>query len=168
MPDFYGLYGVTRDFTDKELKKQWKLLSRETHPDKNKDDKEEAEKQFQIVQEAYEVLKDEEARQKYDRVKEIYCIHYKPKRKPGEKRTDGVVTQFGFFFDETDRTLSDNFDNDDLEMKFAEMFPGIRVNEKLYLAALVRIMMNFTRYFMFLKVTFLFAERNMINKGTPM
>jgi len=169
MPDFYELYGVTRDFTDKDLKRQWKLLSRETHPDKNTD-KEDSEKQFQIVQEAYQVLKDDEARQKYDRVKEIYCVHYKPKRKPGEKRSenDSVVTQFGFFFDETDKTLSDNFDNDDVEMKFAEMFPGIRENEKLYLAALVRIMMNFTRYFMYLKVAFAFAERNMIHKGTPM
>ena len=79
--DYYELFDLPKTFTDdKLLKKEWKRLSRESHPDKN-DDKEEAQQRFQLVQEAYEVLKDEEARQKYDKVKEIYCVHYKPKRK---------------------------------------------------------------------------------------
>ena len=44
----------------------------EWHPDKNADNKEEAEKKFQDISEAYEVLSDEELKGKYDRGEEVF------------------------------------------------------------------------------------------------
>ena len=163
-PDYYQLFDISRDFTEKELKKQWKKLSRESHPDKNSD-KENAEKQFQLVQDAYDVLKDEEARQKYDKVKEIYCIHYKPKKKKSANSGSGRGSIFyHLFFDETETNLKDIFSNDALEMRFAGVFPGIRQQEQLYLAAMIRVLVNFTKYFLLTKSMFKFMERIMISK----
>ncbi|KAG6424577.1 hypothetical protein SASPL_114995 [Salvia splendens] len=53
--------------TASEIKKAYYGLAKQLHPDTNKDDPE-AEKKFQEVQKAYEVLKDEEKRQQYDQV----------------------------------------------------------------------------------------------------
>lgn len=64
--DYYKVLGVERGATDKEIAKAYKLLALKYHPDKNPDNKEEAEKNFKVVTEAYEVLHDAEKRQKYD------------------------------------------------------------------------------------------------------
>lgn len=64
--DFYQVLGVSRNSSDAELKKAYRKLSRENHPDSKPNDKAAAEK-FKQVQEAYTVLSDSEKRQKYDR-----------------------------------------------------------------------------------------------------
>ncbi|KAL6569796.1 hypothetical protein OROMI_014310 [Orobanche minor] len=65
--DFYDVLGVNKNATASEIKKAYYGLAKRLHPDTNKDDPE-AEKKFQEVQKAYEVLKDEEKRQQYDQV----------------------------------------------------------------------------------------------------
>ncbi|KAG6393232.1 hypothetical protein SASPL_147468 [Salvia splendens] len=65
--DFYDVLGVNRNATASEIKKAYYGLAKQLHPDTNKDDQE-AEKKFQDVQKAYEVLKGEEKRQQYDQV----------------------------------------------------------------------------------------------------
>ncbi|KAL1535921.1 Chaperone protein dnaJ gfa2, mitochondrial [Salvia divinorum] len=65
--DFYDVLGVNRSATASDIKKAYYGLAKQLHPDTNKDDPE-AEKKFQEVQKAYEVLKDEEKRQQYDQV----------------------------------------------------------------------------------------------------
>jgi DnaJ-class molecular chaperone len=64
--DFYQVLGVSRNSSDADLKKAYRKLSRENHPDSKPGDKAAAEK-FKQVQEAYTVLSDSEKRQKYDR-----------------------------------------------------------------------------------------------------
>jgi curved DNA-binding protein len=64
--DFYQVLGVSRNSSEAELKKAYRKLSRENHPDSKPNDKAAAEK-FKQVQEAYTVLSDSEKRQKYDR-----------------------------------------------------------------------------------------------------
>merc|ERR1711991_138336 len=63
--DYYEVLGVSRQATKKEIKRAYRKLSLKYHPDKNKGDKE-AEKKFQELGQAYEVLSDEKQRQTYD------------------------------------------------------------------------------------------------------
>lgn len=57
---------MKRSATDRELKKAFRKLSLKWHPDKNPDNKEEAEEKFKSIAEAYTVLSDPEKRQVYD------------------------------------------------------------------------------------------------------
>ncbi len=63
--DFYEVLGVGREASDGEIKKAFRALARELHPDVNKHDPE-AEEKFKEAAEAYEVLSDAERRQTYD------------------------------------------------------------------------------------------------------
>jgi molecular chaperone DnaJ len=64
--DYYEVLGVGRDADDGEIKKAFRKLARELHPDVNKHDPE-AEDKFKEAAEAYEVLSDSERRATYDR-----------------------------------------------------------------------------------------------------
>uniref|UniRef100_A0A7N0V4X2 Uncharacterized protein n=1 Tax=Kalanchoe fedtschenkoi TaxID=63787 RepID=A0A7N0V4X2_KALFE len=67
MADYYDVLGVRRNATASDIKKAYYGLAKKLHPDQNKDDPE-AEKKFQEVSKAYEILKDEEKRSVYDQV----------------------------------------------------------------------------------------------------
>lgn len=64
--DYYEVLGVSKTATDEELKKAYRKLAKQYHPDANPDNKEEAEKKFKEVNEAYEVLSDAQKRRMYD------------------------------------------------------------------------------------------------------
>ena len=66
MSDYYNLLGVSRDAGTNEIKKAYRKLALEYHPDRNKGSKD-AEERFKEVTQAYEVLKDSEKRAAYDR-----------------------------------------------------------------------------------------------------
>ncbi len=66
MSDFYEVLGVSRDADEATLKKAYRRLAMEFHPDRNDGDRE-AEARFKEVTEAYEVLRDPQKRTVYDR-----------------------------------------------------------------------------------------------------
>lgn len=65
--DYYKTLGVSKGATEKEIKQAYRKLARENHPDVNSGDKA-AEKRFQEINEAYEVLSDADNRKKYDQL----------------------------------------------------------------------------------------------------
>lgn len=63
--DYYQILGVSKNASEKEIKRAYRKLAQQYHPDKNRGDKT-AEEKFKDINEAYEVLSDPEKRQKYD------------------------------------------------------------------------------------------------------
>jgi DnaJ-class molecular chaperone len=64
--DYYDVLGVKREASAEEIKKAYRKLAREFHPDRNPGDKQ-AESRFKEVQEAYDILSDKAKREQYDR-----------------------------------------------------------------------------------------------------
>src|SRR5258705_2057189 len=64
--DYYEILGVSRDVDPDELKKAYRKLAHQFHPDKNPNNPE-AEAQFKEASEAYAILSDDEKRAQYDR-----------------------------------------------------------------------------------------------------
>lgn len=66
--DYYEILGVSRDAKEKDIKKAYRKLAKQYHPDTYKGDKKEAEEKFKEISEAYEVLVDNDKRAKYDQI----------------------------------------------------------------------------------------------------
>ena len=66
--DFYAVLGVKKDVSDAELKKTYRKLARQFHPDSNAGDAK-AEARFKEISEAYSVLSDTEQRAEYDQMR---------------------------------------------------------------------------------------------------
>src|SRR4051812_23231272 len=65
--DYYSVLGVSRDAGEDEIKKAFRKLARQYHPDTAKPkDKAAAEEKFKEINEAYDVLSDPEKRRRYD------------------------------------------------------------------------------------------------------
>ncbi len=69
--DYYASLGVPKDASQDEIKKAYRKLARQYHPDANKGD-ETAEEKFKEVSEAYDVLSDEKKRKEYDEARSLF------------------------------------------------------------------------------------------------
>mmetsp|Transcript_19027 Transcript_19027/g.39077 ORF Transcript_19027/g.39077 Transcript_19027/m.39077 type:complete len:515 (+) Transcript_19027:166-1710(+) len=70
--NYYKILGLPRTAGPKDIKKAYRALALQWHPDKNTDNKDEAEKKFQDISEANEVLSNPELKAKYDRGEPVF------------------------------------------------------------------------------------------------
>jgi molecular chaperone DnaJ len=73
--DYYATLGVTKDATAEEIKKAYRRLARESHPDANPDDPR-AEQRFKEIGEAYAVVGDKPQRAEYDEMRRLGAAGY--------------------------------------------------------------------------------------------
>ena len=64
--NYYEILGISKNSDDNEIKRSYKKLAIKWHPDKNPDNKVEAEKKFKEISEAYQVLSDPQKKELYD------------------------------------------------------------------------------------------------------
>ncbi|GGA66235.1 molecular chaperone DnaJ [Pseudoclavibacter endophyticus] len=115
--DFYAVLGVSKDASEQELKRAYRKLARDYHPDQNPGDPE-AERKFKDVSEAYSVLSDPKDRAEYDQVRAMGG---------GARFTSsgggaGFEDAFGGMFNRGG--ASQQYSNEDLEDLLGSMFGG--------------------------------------------
>src|SRR3954471_1532413 len=88
--DYYATLGVPRTATQAEIKKQFRKLARQHHPDVNKGDAK-AEQRFKELSEANEVLSDPEKRKLYDQLGSNWQAYQSGGGQPGSG-----VSPFGY------------------------------------------------------------------------
>jgi molecular chaperone DnaJ len=117
MKDYYKILGVPRDASDDEIKKAYRRLAHQYHPDKPGGD----EKKFKEINEAYSVLSDKEKRAQYDKFGQVF------EGGGFERKTDfewGPFSNFGFDF-----FTQENFQDFDLGDIFETFFGGGRAKK---------------------------------------
>lgn len=98
--DFYKILGVGKTAPASEIKKKYRTLARELHPDKTKGDKK-LEEQFKAVSEAYDILSDEKTRKEYDEARSLFgqgafrSPHVGQNRGPTQSRGGDFFEDFG-------------------------------------------------------------------------
>ncbi len=70
--DFYGVLGVERNAAAKDIKKAFRALAQQYHPDNNPGDPT-AESRFKDINQAYEVLSDPKTRAEYDQARDAFA-----------------------------------------------------------------------------------------------
>ncbi len=95
--DYYEILGVDKSASKDELKKAYRKIAIKYHPDKNPDDKE-AEEKFKEAAEAYDILSNDEKRQRYDRFGHEGVGGAGGGFSGGSMNMDDIFSQFGDIF----------------------------------------------------------------------
>ncbi|XP_022223725.1 dnaJ homolog shv [Drosophila obscura] len=132
--DFYKILNVQRNANTNEIKKAYRRLAKELHPDKNKDDAN-ASSKFQDLGAAYEVLSNPDKRKTYDRCGED-CLKKEGMMDHGGDPFASFFGDFGFPFGNGDQHQQDALRGADIVMS---MYVSL---EELYSGNFVEIVRN--------------------------
>jgi molecular chaperone DnaJ len=115
--DYYNILGISRTAADKDIKQAYRRLARQYHPDVNPGNKS-AEERFKAINEAYEVLSDQEKRKKYDQ--------YGDRWQDADRFAEAARQQGGSwrFNQQPGSEQSFSFEEGDLESLFGDALGG--------------------------------------------
>jgi molecular chaperone DnaJ len=115
--DYYKTLGVPKGASKDEIKRAFRRLAKQYHPDMQRGDKKAAEEKFKQISEAYEVLMDEEKRSRYDSV--------------GKADPTDLFGEGGFTWSNFTRSsdVEDIFGDDVFRQFFGDRFSGYRTPE---------------------------------------
>jgi curved DNA-binding protein len=125
--DYYKTLGVAKNASAEDIKKAYRKLARKLHPDVNPNDKE-AHKKFQQINEANEVLSDQEKRKKYDQHGENWkhADQYEQARKQQGQQARGGFGGFGGGFGGGEEYTYSSGDEGNFSDFFESLFGGAR------------------------------------------
>ena len=105
--NYYGILGLNKNCSQKDIIKNYKKLAKKNHPDKGGD-----EEIFKSIGEAYEILSDNEKREKYDN---NYPLEYYEKYSNPFDLFDEIIRKSDIVFLESKKNnwLYEDFDNED-------------------------------------------------------
>ncbi|HLS31422.1 MAG TPA: J domain-containing protein [Flavobacteriaceae bacterium] len=121
--DYYKILGVDKSATKKEIQKAYRKKARKLHPDLNPDDKD-AQRKFQELNEANEVLSDPEKRKKYDKYGKDWQHGAQYEEARRRSKDTGFGGGFGRGFDSRQQRYSGSFSDDTFSDFFEQMFGG--------------------------------------------
>uniref|UniRef100_A0A646QFH6 DnaJ subfamily B member 6 n=1 Tax=Hemiscolopendra marginata TaxID=943146 RepID=A0A646QFH6_9MYRI len=129
MVDYYRILEVPRNATEADIKKAYRKLALRWHPDKNPDRKDEAEKKFKEISEAYEVLSDEKKRKVYDQYGKEGLIGRNGRRRSQEEfdLREFAFPTFTFSFRDPEEVFREFFGSD----PFADVFGVMQRHDRL-------------------------------------
>ena len=138
--DYYKILGVSKNDQQADIKKQYRKLARELHPDKTKGDKK-LEDKFKAVSEAYEILGDDKKRREYDTFKEQISSGNNPYGFQGKQNYQGKDFSDLFSFDNNEDLFATLFGfnskhkgvdlQSSIDIGFRESILGTEINIKL-------------------------------------
>ena len=119
--DFYAVLGVSKDVSEAELKKTYRKLARQYHPDSNPDPK--AEAKFKEISEAHSVLSDPELRKEYDQIRAMGSgARFQAGGRPGQP--GGFEDVFGGLFNQGQQRTGFQAGGSNFEDLLGGMFGG--------------------------------------------
>ena len=113
--DFYEILGINKNATPDEIRKAYKKLAIKWHPDKNPDNKEQAEAKFKEISEAYSVLSDPQKKNDYDNrgTNHFTNVHFNDNFDPFSMFNDFFRHERNNDFDNNWANFDDDFGNFD-------------------------------------------------------
>jgi molecular chaperone DnaJ len=129
--DFYKVLGVSKGASQEDIRRSYRKLAREYHPDANRDNPA-AEDRFKEIQQAYEVLSNPEKRREYDEGPRTYFGAQNPRNDPRAGHVSDLSDLFGTFGDifggsTRSRTTSSRGENvtASVNLKFKDALEGV-------------------------------------------
>ena len=123
--DYYHVLGVEQDASNEEIKRAYRKLAMQCHPDHNQGNTEWANRKFKEITEAFSILGDPEKRSQYDVFGSVGNIDHTFGSQAAQATLEDLVKNFG---DDQD----DDFLDDALGYDFRRRRPGFRLYKERY------------------------------------